>query len=36
MVTFENCTSYDKAVSVKGSKLRGRDWMKTVSDVTIK
>ena len=31
MVTFENCTSYDKAVKAKSAKLRSRDWMKTVS-----
>ena len=31
MVTFNSHTSYDKAVSAKGAKLRGRDWMKTVS-----
>ena len=34
MVIFENHQSYDEAVSAKGAKLRSRDWMKTVSDVT--
>ena len=31
MVTFENCTSYDKAVNAKSAKLRSRDWIKKVS-----
>ena len=31
MVTFDSHTSYDDAVNAKGAKLRGRDWMKTVS-----
>ena len=34
MVTFDSRTSYDKAVSAEGAKLRGSDWKKTVSYIT--
>ena len=34
MVTFENHQSYDDAVNAKSTKLRSRDWMKTVSYMT--
>ena len=34
MVMFENHQSYDDAVNAKSAKLRSRDLMKTVSDMT--
>ena len=34
MVTFDSRQSYDDAVNAKCAKLRGRDWMKTVSVLT--